>query len=206
VTKDLYSILDDVDRNLFKQVQNLNLWAEQAVLITAILQNDTQELRSEIRYLIRDKRRENIRSLSILSWYLPDEIRYYLQIELQRIVRRNSNFLEEQLILKEKVYLHMYFARIIEEKGLFHLFGNILDKTKFQFNIFKLKLQIRNPNLGPHIPEKQFIGVGYKDKGCLPEKHKTGLSKIDFKLTQLKIEEERKFQDDLLLFFEGFIQ
>jgi hypothetical protein len=204
VAKDLYSIMEEIDKYLFKQVQNLNLWAEQAVSITAILNNDFQELRSDIRYLIRDKRKENVRSLSIISWYLPDEIRYYLQIELKRIIGRNPDFLEESLILKRKGYLNIYLCNLIERKGLHHLFGNILDKKKFQFNIFQLKLKIKNPNIGPHIPEKQYIGVGYKDKGCLPEKHKTGLSKIDYWQTQLKIEKNRQQQEDLQAFFEGY--
>lgn len=203
---DVYSILKDVDKYLSNIVQNNKLWAEQAALITATLENHSQVLGSNIDYQIRNKKKETIRSLCIISWYLPDEIRYYLQEKLKQIVGINVDLQEEYIILQGKPYLNLYLVKIIQEKGLFHLYGNILDKTKFQFSVFQLKLRIRQNNKGPKIPEKRFIGVGYKDKGCLPEKHVTGLSKIDYKLTQLKIEQQRESNESYLLFLKGFLE
>lgn len=108
-----------------------------------------------------------------------------------------------RLLLNSKLY-PIWIREQVSLKGPEHLFGNILDSNRLRDAINSIQFRVLNPNLGPKSPEVCRIGVGYRDKGNLPDPVTAGLKKQILHRTQNRIEKDRDSLEDLSAFIEGF--
>lgn len=201
------SILVTEEIEKFLRVQSTKqTWAVLTVPITATLLKSYQENEHAIepKLLLQNKSKRVIEALSLISWYLPEEIRFYLQIELLAYLEKQP-YCRSKLILRSKAFAILVCQDILMQKGPRYLFGRYLEKELFSSLPFTIKVTEVKESVAP-IPEKRRIGVGYRDKGQQPNLAKGGaLSGVFNKPLQQKIEENRKIQEDLQKLYEGFI-
>jgi len=207
------------DLNLNKAVKGIEkflqrqaskeVWAEVTVSVAPNLFSDKYHgtnviLDEEISIQVLKKDKKTIERLSLLHWYLQDDIRFYLNIELQNIARQQQ-FARSIILLESKSLAIIYALQMYIDNPRF-FFGRFLDKRAYQLLPESIKVTRKKQ---PHvrIPEVARIGVGYKDKGHLPNLALGGaLSKVYNKPLQQKIEENRQNLENTIQILLGFYQ
>jgi len=201
----LISATEEVEH--FLQAQSTKqIWAELTVSISPTLSRLYLENEHtwEPKINLRSKKARELEALSLLSWYLPQEIRFLLQLELLHITEKQPYSLC-RILLKSKAHAILHVQDILCRKGPRFLFGRFLEKKLYDSLPSLIRFKIKKAS-NVAIPEKRRIGVGYRDKGQLPNLAKGGALKDCFnKPLQLEIEERRKQEQDLLDLLEGFI-
>jgi hypothetical protein len=201
-----YSILENAEKKLRSYASD-KVWAEISVSVIATLTKVFEKnMDLDVKFQILSKNKNTLVSLSLLSWFLPKEIQSLLQLELHKIKNR-QDLNEVEFILTSINHCRIYLREVSDRKGPEHLFGNILDKRTFE-NLSKIvKLKIRNEQLGPKIPERNRIGVGYRDKGNLPDIARGGaLGSITDRSKMNEIELRRKETEGFNSFLKGFLE
>jgi hypothetical protein len=149
-------------------------------------------------YSLRNVGLKEMIQLSILSWYLPEEVRVVLQMDLSTKV--NKFCFEDRIILEIILKSKAKMLIFLQETNLWHsrdFFGNILDgKTKLDrfFKLSPLRRKIKRAQ------RKR----GYDDHGSRVPEHKRK-PKFDWSLTEKMnaIYSERDSFQDTLSFLEG---
>lgn len=199
---DLINVLEHVNENIYQTVSSDKISAEMTVLITAALKfNDLviKGVTKEIKVKIPRKRIE-LETLSFLSWYMPEELGYLVRLQILEEIKFKYEFVQARLICTDKINMKFYFTNIVRDKGTQHLFGNTLDKKLLLSVLHSLRIIIFNPRKLPPIPEQRRIGVGYKDKGHLPDNSRR-TEKYDISFTQLQNEIELNNDTNETIFF-----
>jgi hypothetical protein len=139
---------------------------------------------------------------AILSWYLPDLSRFYLQEKLLQQTIRN-HFWQIRVYLRSQKDCRIALLAELDYK-LNDIFGNILqpgvhinriapDGSKYRENCPDLiKIGLQRPNR----PKRTIRRRGYKDHGSLPDASTRAIRKglqedENLRLEQLKIELQR---------------
>lgn len=141
--------------------------------------------------------------LAILCWYLPEEIRFLLLLDLQQVEKRLQ--FEDQIVLKQLLTSKERMLLYLAETTRWHsrdFFGNILNK-KCQV-LSNLKVQPRVwMRKRAHRPQRKR---GYSDKGSRALDHAGNPNKYINLTLELREEEfRRKSQEDTLLLLEGML-
>lgn len=180
--------------------------------ILALLQMETEDLRSDVVdnsnfhsdnltfYFLKDLKFDDFIRLSLLSWYLPVEVRFVLQMDLREKLRYYS--LEDRTILELFLTNKAIVLEFLQSTQLWHsrdFFGNILNKKNKLDRFFKLsplRRKIKRPQ------RKR----GYHDHGSRVPDHKWK-PREDYYLNKEQniIESERISQRDTALFLEGML-
>lgn len=151
--------------------------------------------------LIMPRNLDDCIALAISSWYIgSEEIRVLIQIELEEISQKNSDFWILTLLLKSKAHCELFLI----ETNLFHtrdFFGNIYTGQRLQRVYRNLNFRRRN-KIVKELARKR----GYHDKGSLKDTSKW-LPTHDYSLNRLHedIESKRLSLVDTTHFIEGFV-
>lgn len=193
---DLYLILENAQKKLINLVQSReNFLAEMSVSIAATLSSSGRNrLAKEIKINILKKSKNNLRNLALLSWFLNDDLGCLIRMQILKEVEDKIGFHDVRFLCQKKININFYLIKIAQTKGPNHLFGNLLQKAVLLKSLNSFKIRIYNPNVGPKIPPKRMIGVGYRDKGHLPEPSHWKPT-LDYSLSKLQdqIQDQKDF-------------
>jgi hypothetical protein len=137
-------------------------------------------------------------NLSILSWYIPQEIGCLLRLQIsEEIQNTESEWLEILLTSKAQCLI------FLQETTLWHtrdFFGNILNLEETRKTLEAIR---------PRFESKQKVKKpefrrGYRDKGSLKFSHEHH-SFWDSRKEHLDLERQRQSRHDSLLFMIGFL-
>lgn len=159
--------------------------AENQVLISKLLEIESSDFEDdkvkniEIRTSIpKIFKFDDLGKYCILSWYMPLEMRFYLQTFLEeRCIKLKYFELKELLLNSKEIMLATLFTETLWKKN--HLFGNILQRgvwinTYFTDSEKLSKKRIKRSDfvcilaLPPKKAKATIFRRGYKDKGSLP--------------------------------------
>lgn len=180
--------------------------------IKCLISLDDQNLRSDVVnnsnfhfenltfFNLRNLNLKDAIRLSILSWFIPEEVGIILRMDILGKIKNYS--LEDQLLLNQFLKNKGQMLIFLQETNLWHsrdFFGNILDKRNKLDRYFKLSPLRRKCKK----PERKR---GYHDQGSRVPDHKR-LPNFDYSLTdkQNQIEENRQSYLDTLSFLEGLL-
>lgn len=202
---DLFTAVEQAELQL-RRTTHQKSWASLTVTITATLSSPFKgEKRQELGFKLKTRKVSDLILLSLVSWYTPSKsLGFLLREEIERF-RNKPGYEILDSTLKSQGWARNVISDLIREKGPSHFFGNVLETKKLQ-NLIKLFTAYSfNPDLGPSLPEKRRIGVGYSDKGSSADLAMGGaLGRISDRALQLKIEHNRNSQKSILLLLEGF--
>jgi hypothetical protein len=205
------SIFDEVQKR-FQQIARNDFLAKSTVSISSTLQsinwNGDLDQHYDLSLNILNKKKDNLIRLSLLSYYVPKELGFYLKLALEEIVKNpcieNS---EIRFILKSEQNKDLWLQSFLGSKTGNQIFGNFFNNNDWieTFKSLRIKKKRNHKLKSDYVPEKRTIGVGYRDKGTLPKSTSPG-SLRDLTLTSLqnKIYENRDKTDDLDKILEGF--
>lgn len=204
------SIFDCVQNKLHQLADN-EILAKSSVSIASTLESlnwkDDRDMHYEPKLSISKKDKKTLVRLSVLSYYVPKELRYYLRMTLQDIVSQRIELSDVRFILTSERNMKCWLRDLCETHSGNQIFGNFFDKNEWTqaFKSIKIKKARNHKRSSDSLPEKRTIGVGYRDKGTLPNSTSPGSLK-DLSLTQLQnsIEDGRQAADDLTKILEGF--
>lgn len=140
-------------------------------------------------------------TLSILSWYMPEEDGILVRECIQKYVNSDTIILE--FLLKSKGHCLVF----LEETSLFHtrdFFGNILEERWCKDCIKLLQPVYLNVNPRDYSVRKTIRRRGYKDKGTWrpsSEHHGIPVNVI----SEEELEKQKKDYSDSINFIEGII-
>lgn len=210
MSKSLYSIFDGVQKKL-RNFSDEKILAKSSVLISSTLESVNSlnglDKHYDLRLIIKDRSRNNLLRLSILSYYVEKNLGYYLRTSILDLCQNRIELQDIKFILMSEKNKNLWLKDYIETHSGNQVFGNFLDKNEWlrTFNSFSVK-RVRNHKLSSdRLPEKRSIGVGYRDKGTLPNSTSPGsLSQLSLTSVQNRIEENRQAAEDLYDIIKGF--
>lgn len=205
-----HSIFESV-QNKLQQLADNEILAKSSVSIASTLESINQEGDRDMHYepkiFLTKKDKKTLVRLSVLSYYAPKELKYYLRMSLQDIVGQRIEYSDVRFILSSRINMLCWLRDLCETQSGNQIFGNFFDKNEWNqaFKSIKFKKVRNHKRNSDSLPEKRTIGVGYRDKGTLPNSTSPG-SLRDLSLTQLhnSIEDGRTAADDLTKILEGF--
>lgn len=195
---DLQNSLNQVDKVVHQcfddQIQQH--LAKMTVPVTSTLSKYFELERKQISVKFKSKKKNNLINLAILSHYIEDEvIQFYLREALLNLPEV-AEFSLVKFIARRKAHLELYLENVILERGTRYLFGNKLNIRELKQSLLTFYFYFTTDTGSPK--PKRLIGVGYRDKGHLPD-NVEWLPRHDITLTseQMKIESNRKTARDL---------
>lgn len=83
------------------------------------------------RLILKDRRRRTLVALAIMSWYMTEEVRFILQLELKELSFKEVDFELMEILLNSKAYS---LGWLLENEwwNEFDLFGNVLTRELAQ--------------------------------------------------------------------------
>lgn len=208
-----YDFVSDISARI-QQFSRNKFWAEASVSIDSALKFQLEGLgdvyvNAEPEIKILTTRKEDLFKLAMIVWELPEICKYYVLSELEKVIPNQYEFTKIRLSLKSKAHRDLVLQSHLQEMHNAQIFGNFLDKNNWSSEVFSriVKLKIRKSSADVKQPkhQKRTIGVGYKDKGHLPEKHSPGTEPFVDSRKHRQIEEHRKSISDTDLLIEGFL-
>lgn len=196
---DSFNFCKNVESSVLKLVsQNLNDLRNNVIAISN-LQSENSKFSP---FKLRDLDKKNFIRLSILSWYLPEEVSILLRLELSEKIKYYSP--DDRVIFQQLLKSKAIMLIFLQETSLWHtrdFFGNILAKQFKLDRFFRSKSECFRTKLKFKQRKR-----GYDDHGSRVEDHKK-LPKYDWSLTelQIEIEEERQVSHDMDEFLLGFM-
>lgn len=149
-------------------------------------------------YRIVDNSQTNLLVLSILSWYVPEDLGVLLRLNiLEKIEFSELGFLE--LCCRSKGQM-LCFLLETSNWSTRDFFGNILTPRMIKQALLSLKPIFKSRRKPKRVQRHR----GYRDKGTLrknSDKHDLWISTDE----QLKLEEERLSTKDTLAFLAGWV-
>lgn len=214
MSKTNYSVLDEIEKKLSQFANDKNL-AERSALVNSTLYTINYskwgdvDIHKTVDILITNKSKHSLTRLSVLSWYLPENVGFLLRATIHDTIKNNSDLFELDYILKSKGHCCIWLSELLARKGAHYIFGNFLNKKEWSgkelVSLFRIK-RTRNYKIhSDHLPEIVRIGVGYKDKGTLPADARGGMKNFMLTSVQNEIELNRELNRSLRGFFEGFL-
>lgn len=201
---DIPKIIAECDKRILSCVdQNNEILAKMTVSITSTLSRSVEQEIPEIHVGVKTKNRTNLIAVAVLSHYIDENVASYLRMSILDLPEV-PEFSLAKFIAKSKRNLELYLIDIIEVRGTRFLFGNMLDLNKLLQALRSIFAYYIN-DLGNPVPLRQ-IGVGYRDKGHLPNPHEW-LPTTGICLTELhnKIESNRDKTKDFESLLEGLL-
>lgn len=192
------SLLDSVD-----DVAATLISKSRIGLRAAIVDSPTFFERYETKIFGIPSDKQSLIRLSILSWYVPEEMRAILQLEvLDKIESRSEDFLEIKFFLHSFPVMRLYLLDS-QKWSTQTFFGNILNEKECLRLLNRLDWKKRKPNKKVRYPQMKR---GYDDKGHLKPITKWKPSS-DYTLTELNNERENRQQslEDSIQFAIGFM-
>lgn len=131
------------------------------------------------------------RALAIALWYLPEEIKYYILLELESLhpnldfdSKGLVNSVQLNILIYSKEKMEAYLSQEIISAR--ELFGTILQED-LRNALSNLRIVIESSR----IPTRTIRRKGYRDKGTWRPPHRW-IPKFDFSLTDLQNQKELK--------------
>lgn len=155
------------------------------------------DARFENSYRFTSKNLENFVCLSLLSYYLPEEVGTLLRLSIQEEIQETDLDWIELLLYNKGSALCFLI-----ETTLWHcrdFFGNVVTKRNLRKALSSMVPRMKTRRK----PKRVLRHRGYRDKGTLrkeSDKHDLWISTTE----QLKIEEERESQAQTLKFLFGW--
>lgn len=161
---------------------------DELFLRTPVFDSPTRPIDPETVHIIYPKNYRLIRSLCIISWYLPEMLHWRVLLDLSSKTFSHFNRkqqLEIQLLLSSKENMVTYLYRTKRYTGS-QLFGNILgnDLRELEETLKFIRKKYRTPQ----YPIRRR---GYKDKGARKLPHQW-LPKFDSTLTEIQLKKEKE--------------
>lgn len=149
-------------------------------------------------YKLKDVSKCNLTVLSLLSWYLPEDLGILLRLDIEEKIRKTDlDYLG--LLLKSKGQTLCFLV----ETGLWSTrdwFGNILTKKNIEHCLRCIGIRRKTKRAPKRIQRHR----GYRDKGTLrkeSDKHDLWISTAE----QMNLEEKRLSISDTFNFIVGWI-
>jgi hypothetical protein len=213
MSSNTHSILANVEKHIKLFAQNEFLAKSSAFIDSTLCSVNygfgDVDVHYELKLSLKDKSKESLIRLALISWYVPRTLGYYLRLSIDEATKNNSDLIEPRFIIESREKASIWLSSLCERRTANQIFGNFLNKlewsNKFFANSFKVKKVRNHKRSNDPKYEKRYIGVGYKDKGTLPKE--TSVSNKDMQLTlvQNEIEYSRECTETLQSFFEGFL-
>lgn len=190
------------DRVVSELRKVLQLQAEEwsKVLRSNVLATST--LRNDQFFLKRPKKWKQYLRLVMVHWYLPDESRALVHLELEELENKfgteNSIIAHIMLSSEPEMIIYILESNVFNnERALFGFINEPFKYRDFYFFLFR-----------PRKAKRQVRRRGYKDHGSRRLPHEQHEAKYDYSFTKLQnqIEAERKSTSDLKELFRGFIE
>lgn len=149
---------------------------------------------------LKTRKLDDLIVLSMLSYYIPEEIGILLRFELQEVANRNPEVEILHFLLQGKglMYCFLCDTKLWSTRDFF---GNILTskRLKQSRNLFSLKFKSKKR------PKRTLRHRGYRDKGSLRKNHEYH-SFVSFTKEMNEIEELRRVRKDTLAFLQGYLE
>lgn len=194
VEKNISSCFEPCHKNLAKMTVSINSTLSQCVDLE----------RKPIQIKFKSKKRKTLISLAILSHYLEDKnLAFYLKDALLNLPEVPEYSLIK-FITKRKGNLELYLIEVSQERSNRYLFGNLLNHKDLIDALNSIFVFKKSDTGTPKA--KRMIGVGYRDKGHLPNYHEW-YPKHDISLTEQQniIEANRQAAHDLEDLISGLL-
>lgn len=199
----LLAEVDKVVLNCFEKPINEKL-AKMTVSIDSTLLSHYELERKQITVKFRSKKLKYLLRLAILSHYIEDDgLAFYLKDALLSLPDI-PEYSIVKFITKRKGNLELYLIGLSESRSSRFIFGNLLNVKDLQEALEQFFVSKTTDLSTP--AQKRLIGVGYRDKGHLPQFHQW-YPKHDITLNeqQNKIELNRQAAHDLEDLISGLL-
>lgn len=200
--RDIYNL--DTSEFLLQVERNLTRFATEgdSLLRKQVVMDPNFQTLDVDRIYYPSRKLDDLLSLSLASWFLPEEFRFYVQLDLQRIAKFFS--LEDQVLFELLLASKPEAMLFILETNLWHsrdFFGNFLPKAEKMINGIKF---FRRKTRKPTKPKRKR---GYDDHGSRRPDH-LWLESHDYTFTeeQNRVEKNRAAMQDSVQFIRGGIQ
>lgn len=151
-------------------------------------------------YILKDRSFNTLVGLSILYWYLPEEISSLLRLVLEREWKHCENRVVGDILLNSKSHMLNFLC----ETSLWHsrdFFGNIFNKRKIKYLLRVLKPRLRKTGR----PKRLIRHRGYRDKGTLRlDSDRHSFWEVSEK-EMMQLEEKKQIYNDTQQFLLGFL-
>lgn len=193
------------DKN-FNPIQFFEQLEQQATVVPTMCESlrkqvvDNPNFLTSDTFLVLPVKLQEIESLALLSWWMPEEIRVLVQLGLEERVKKLS--LDDQIVTKILLRSKGEALLWLSETNLFHsrdFFGNFLRKGVLALQSLKF-VQRKTKVVKPQRKR------GYHDHGSLRPSH-CWIPTEDWSLTeqQNQIEKKRLSLKDTIKFLRGLI-
>lgn len=174
--------MEDVCKKLQEFSAN-KFWAESSAAVTSTLLQ-SWETRNRENFKMhklefrKSKRANLLFKLAIMSWFVNEETGFVVREAIHPLVQSDFNLIHIKVSLISK---RMMLKVLEDELSGLHpnqVFGNFLNKDEWSEVFFRQQVKFEiieqvNPlNDSRPLAPKRTIGVGYSDKGTLPESWK----------------------------------
>ena len=154
-------------------------------------------------FKIRTRKKNDLLFIAILHWYMPEEVRCLVNLELRNIIRNSDLSWMKNLLLTKEICLCWILEFIPSPSALF---GNILCSNNFN----KVHYLIRPSFETKRKPTRKEYRRGPKDQGTLGSKHLQPehycATAEELVLYQERKEMQRRLQRDQLLVCQARLQ
>lgn len=211
-----YSVFEESQKKL-KEITPERFLAKSTAIIDSTLQSifpkwDDVDLHYEVHVVLKDKRKSSLIKLLFLSYSecVGENLGWYLRSALIDEVKHNIDLVDLVLPLKSASHFKVWLSELIQRRGLHWFFGNFLNaeewKSLFEGNIpYSIKRRRNHRRYNDVYPEKRRVGVGYNDKGTLPNDPRGSLKNFMLTSVQNEIESNRDKCESLQYLIEGFL-
>jgi hypothetical protein len=159
-----------------------------------VLDISTLEPNSEIISILPRRFRE-LRALAIISWYLPEDLRFEILLKLRQLFPYSLDFenngfqqsLELQILSETKEIMLKYLV-FQENFSSRELFGTILREDSLSA-LRNLRIDWKNPS----YPKKKIRRKGYQDQGSRRPDY-LWTEKFDYSFTELQNSKEDRYE------------
>ena len=211
MSTNLNLIFDEVQR-ILKSFSENKFLAKSSVSITSTLMSvnwveDEIDKHYEPKIFIKNKSKLNLLRLSILSWYVDENLGFLLRTSILDCIKNKIEMSEVAMICNTRQNKDLYLWNLIQELTGNQVFGNFLDKNEWLRTISSFSVKrFRNHKLSSDsLPARRTIGVGYRDKGTLPKSDSPGkMEEFVLSSVQKEIEDSKQAAEDLPKILEGF--
>lgn len=175
-----------------------NLSEKHSELLSRIVPSALQG-KFENSFVFKQRSLDFLVRVSILSWYVPEELGILLRFQVQERITNNANLDWLQLLLDSKSQMLLFLL----DTKLWHtrdFFGNLLNDKLITNTLVSITPKFESKKR-PNRPERHR---GYRDHGNLKfphEVHECG----EYRPEHLKLEEERRDRHNTYLFMLGFL-
>lgn len=171
---------------LDKKLQELSankFWAESTVAVTSTLQQSWEDRGGRYtrfpRVVFRKKKRANLLfKLAIVSWYVDETVGFFIRDAIYPLVQQDITLIHIKYSLISKDWMLRVLQDELRTLHPNQVFGNFLNNNEWSEEFFSQAIDFKiitelNPIYDTRsVKSQRTVGVGYNDKGTLPESWK----------------------------------